>query len=156
MEKDIVQYLITQHCSAQWRGFMGALAQELTQHLTPNNLRGLMRRAGQRFARQHPLPESDTIGALQSAINGLWQSMNWGWVSIDDEHAQLVIRHYLSPLPVGMLPENMPWSNGFLEGAYEQWLHQSGADESLCLRQSAIDDSTGTVEYRLEHRSFER
>lgn len=156
MEKEIVQYLITQQCSVQWRSFMGALAHELTQHLTSSNLHGLMRRAGQRFAKQHPLPESDTIGALQSAINALWQSMNWGWASINDNDARLVIRHYLSPLHSSMLPENMVWSSGFLEGAYEQWLHQSGADASLRLRQSAIDDSTGTVEYHLEHRSFER
>lgn len=128
---------------------MGVLSQELTQNLTTNNLRGLMRRTGQRFARQQPLADTPTVAALQAAMNNVWQSINWGWASVGEENAGLVIRHYLSPLQLSMLPENLPWSTGFLEGVYEQWLHQSGADASLHLHQSGLDTELGTVEYRL-------
>ena len=152
----MIRYLSLQQCSVQWREFMAVLAQELTENLTANNLRSLMRRTGQRFARQHPLPEAPTLAALEQAINSLWQSINWGWAMVAEENSRLVIRHYLSPLQTSMLPENMNWSTGFLEGVYEHWLHQSGADNSLRLFQSGIDPELGTVEYRLERLGSDR
>lgn len=146
MDKEIIKHLSAQQCSVQWRSFLDVFSQELTQQLTVNNLRGLMRRSGERFAKQYPLPATDTIAGLQDAINAVWRSQNWGWASITEDGARLLIKHYLSPLQAGM-PEGAPWSTGFLEGVYEQWMHQSGADLSLRVTQTRLADDHGTVEY---------
>ncbi|MCB5364536.1 cellulose synthase [Pusillimonas sp. CC-YST705] len=146
MEKEIIKYLSAQQCSVQWRAFLEVFSQELTQQLTVTNLRGLMRRSGERFANQHPLPATETIAALQEAINVVWRSQNWGGASIVEDGTRLIIKHYLSPLQSGM-PEGATWASGFLEGVYEQWMHQSGADLSLHVTQSRLADDLGTVEY---------
>ena len=156
MNTDVLNFLSMQQCSVQWRSFMGVFAQELTENLTTTNLRWLLRRTGQRFAKQHPLPECPTLPALEQAINRFWQSINWGSATVNEENTCLIIRHYLSPLQISMLPENMNWSTGFLEGVYETWLHQSGADSSLRLTQSGLDPELGTVEYRLERHTPDR
>ena len=156
MNRDIIHNLCMQQCSIQWRDFIGVFAQELTENLTTTNLRWLLRRTGQRFAKQHPLPECPTLPALEEVINTFWKSINWGSATINDTDSRLVICHYLAPLQISMLPENLAWSTGFLEGVYESWLHQSGADSSLLLLQSALDPETGTVEYRLERHSPDR
>ncbi len=146
MEKEIIKYLSAQQSSMQWKAFLDAFSQELAQQLTASNLRGLMRRSGERFAKQHPLPDTETIEALQEAANTVWRSLNWGWVAISEDNGRLSIKHYLSPLQASM-PEGTPWSTGFLEGVYEQWMHQSGADASLRVSQTRLADEPGAIEY---------
>ncbi len=146
MEKEIIKYLSAQQSSKQWTAFLDVFSQELAQQLTVSNLRGLMRRSGERFAKQNPLPETDTIEALQEAANNVWRTLNWGWASIAEDGTRLAIKHYLSPLKSSM-PEGASWSTGFLEGVYEQWMYQSGADASLHVTQTRMADELGAIEY---------
>ncbi|MGO3742122.1 cellulose biosynthesis protein BcsD [Kerstersia sp.] len=145
MDNSILLQLNEQQCSLQWKGFLDVFAQELTQQLTSTNLRSLTRRAGERFAKQTVLPETETVASLQDAINTEWQRLGWGRVVLVEESTHLVITHYFSPLLPGFTAANLSWTTGFLEGVYEAWLHKSGASNLLRVAQSGNADEIGTL-----------
>lgn len=148
MESAVYTHLSHRLCAHQWRDFLGALAGELTQDLTPNHLRNVMRRTGERFARQHALGGSGTIGDLQAAINRVWHGQDWGWVDISEADDHLALTHYCAPLQAAFGAAYQGWTNGFLEGAYECWMRDLGADAQLRISQAGEPDAVGTVVFR--------
>ncbi|ARP97160.1 cellulose biosynthesis protein BcsD [Bordetella genomosp. 13] len=148
MESAINTHLSERLCSHQWRGFLSALAGELTQDLTSGHLRNVMRRTGERFARQHALPATSTIADLQVAINHVWRGQDWGWVEIAEAADHLALTHYCAPLQGAFGQGYQGWTAGFLEGAYELWMRQLGADSQLRVTQAGEPDALGTVVFR--------
>ncbi|WP_260986309.1 cellulose biosynthesis protein BcsD [Bordetella genomosp. 13] len=148
MESALHTHLSQRLCAHQWREFLAALAAELTQDLTPNHLRNVMRRTGERFARQHALGGSGTISELQAAINRVWHAQDWGWVEIAEADDHLALTHNCAPLQAAFGASHKGWTNGFLEGAYEFWMRDLGADAQLHVTQAGEPDSLGTVVFR--------
>lgn len=148
MESAVLSHLNDRLCASQWREALAAFAQELAQDLTPQRLRSLMRRAGERFAASHALPQAASVDDLQTAINQLWQTVDWGWVTITEADDHLALTHYCAPLRAAFGPEHMAWSTGFLEGVYELWMRQLGADSQLHVAQPQAASPDGTIVYR--------
>ncbi len=148
MEQAILKHLSEQQSSRQWKTFLTLLADELSEQLAPRNLHGIMRRTGARFAQQHHLPAAQTIGEIQDAMNGVWRELNWGWLEIAEAGDSLLLKHFCSPLRANFGDKHQEWTPAFLEGVYEQWLRQSGADDQLRVSRSNAPDNWGTIEYR--------
>lgn len=129
----------------QWRPFVSFLTQELTQNLTPRFLTQLMRAAGGQFARQYALAEADTVAAMREAMNQVWGELDWGQVEIREAQDWLVLTHYQAPLKAVFGAENVAWAAAFLEGAYEAWMHQLGADSQLRMTTAGPADASGTM-----------
>ncbi|HEY0296738.1 MAG TPA: cellulose synthase [Bordetella sp.] len=127
----VSHYINNRLCSPQWRAFLSIFATELTQDLTSNHLGKVMRRTGEHFARDHALANAGTITDLQAAINRVWDALDWGWVEIGEAEDKLVLTHYYAPLQAAFGADNQAWSGAFLEGAYEWWMRQLGADPEL-------------------------
>lgn len=145
---DIAAHLVRQQCSVQWRGFFQALAAEFVAALPPEDLRALMFRVGARFAADHPLPACATVEDLQRSMTAVWTSIDWGWVDLTQEVAQLNIHHSLSPVSAAFGPGHVHWSGGFLEGVYQSWFDQAGAGQ-LKVVQCAPADAWGCVHLQL-------
>jgi hypothetical protein len=126
----------------QWRPFLASLTQELTQTLTPRLLTQLLRAAGVQFAGQYALAQADTVAAMQEAMNRVWAELGWGEVEIREARDWLVLTHYQAPLKAVFGPENMAWAGAFLEGAYEAWMHQLGADSRLRMTTAVSADAS--------------
>ncbi|MCP3709844.1 cellulose synthase [Paraburkholderia sp. CNPSo 3274] len=129
----------------QWRPFLSFLTQELTQNLTPRFLTQLMRAAGGQFARQYALGEAGTVAAMREAMNQVWGELDWGQVEIREAQDWLVLTHYYAPLKAVFGAENVAWAAAFLEGAYEAWMHQLGADSQLRMTTAGPADASGTL-----------
>lgn len=129
----------------QWRPFVSFLTQELTQNLTPRFLTQLMRAAGGQFARQYALAEADTVAAMREAMNQVWGELDCGQVEIREAQDWLVLTHYQAPLKAVFGAENVAWAAAFLEGAYEAWMHQLGADSQLRMTTAGPADASGTM-----------
>ncbi|WP_233886726.1 cellulose biosynthesis protein BcsD [Paraburkholderia flagellata] len=129
----------------QWRPFVSFLTQELTQNLTPRFLTQLMRAAGGQFARQYALAEAGTVAAMREAMNQVWGELGWGQVEIREAQDWLVLTHYQAPLKAVFGAENVTWAGAFLEGAYEAWMHQLGADSQLRMTTASPADASGTM-----------
>jgi hypothetical protein len=129
----------------QWQPFLSLFTQELTQNLTPRLLTQLMRRAGGEFSRQYGLASAGTVAQMQDAMNRVWSELNWGTVAIREAQDWLVLTHYHAPLKTAFGPENLPWAGAFLEGAYEAWMHQLGADPQLRITTAGPADASGTM-----------
>lgn len=149
MEPAIVEYFAELQCSRQWKGFLRALAEEFTQQLPEADLQALMRRLGARFAHAEPLPDCETLDALQLAMGRIWIAQDWGWVALTEVQGSLRISHYCAPLFTALGPQSSAWSPAFLEGVYQEWFRQSHA-AGLKVHHVAGPDATGSIELRLE------
>jgi len=141
-------YYEEHHCSQQWRGFLAALAEEFEDQLGTPELRGLMGRIGERFARATTLPTCETLDELTEAINTSWMTLDWGWVSIEDDADHLAIHHACAPLRSAFGEEGMNWAPAFLEGVYQHWFSVLGIDPALRVREVA-GVNNGVLEFRL-------
>ncbi|SOE50259.1 cellulose biosynthesis protein BcsD [Orrella dioscoreae] len=149
MENPLFDYYRNRQAPLQWRGALGALAQSLTNHFSPEQLRTLLREAGQHFASQHPVQAAETVQSMQDAMNGVWTTQDWGWVDIHDLDSFLTLTHYAAPLESAFGAQNLAWSAAFLEGVYEQWFRQLGASDALHVRQSEESDVRKAIVLRL-------
>jgi hypothetical protein len=150
-QKSILSYYESRQCSSQWRGFLGVLAEEFEGQLGVPELRELMRRIGERFARRAALRACDTLQDLELAINAIWAAQDWGWVQVLDGADYLAIRHYCSPLRAAFGAESASWASAYLEGVYQQWFNALGVNASLQLRvrEALQADADGALEFRL-------
>jgi hypothetical protein len=129
----------------QWQPFLSFFSQELTQHLTPRLLTQLTRGAGGQFARQYALAGAGTVADMQAAMNRVWSELGWGVVEIREAQDWLVLTHYHAPLKAAFGADSLTWSGAFLEGAYETWMHQLGADSQLRISTAGPADASGTM-----------
>jgi hypothetical protein len=143
-----LQYLHGRLCPPQWRDFLHAQAQEFREHLSRDELRGLMHRIGLRFAVLHPIGPCDSIAAMRAAMNTVWLALDWGVVELSDaEPAALSIEHACAPLSAAYGPEHLDWTPAFLEGVYQGWMAAAGADEALHVRLQHADPQTGSLRF---------
>lgn len=149
VEPAVVEYFAELQCSRQWKGFLRALAEELTQQLPESDLQALMRRLGARLARANPLPVCQTLDELQLAMGRVWVSQDWGWVALAEVPGSLRISHYCAPLFTALGPSSSAWAPAFLEGVYQAWFEQSHAS-GLMVRHVSGPDAAGSIELRLE------
>ncbi|MBV8617656.1 MAG: cellulose synthase [Curvibacter sp.] len=145
---EVTEHLARQQCSRQWRHFLHALAAEFAAALPPADLRTLSQRIGQRFANELPLQPQPTLEGLEGQLSALWRELDWGWVQLSQQGAQLEIRHFCSPLTAAFGASGVEWAAGFLEGAYQHWFDQQGAP-GLKVAQSTETDAWGCVSFRL-------
>jgi hypothetical protein len=142
----LLDYYTRHQASAQWRGFLTALADEFETQLGTAQLRQLMARIGVKFAGSHPAGACATLDELAAFFNTTWSSLDWGFVNLVERDEYLSIQHYCAPLAAfGAAAE--AWTPAFLEGAYQHWLSELGAG-SLVLQQVETGELR-TLEFRL-------
>ncbi len=111
-----------------------------------------LRQMGERLAEAWPLPESDTLGELETNMNRFLTLFQWGVISLHTGENGLLIRH--QALPVGRDPEQqMRWCNAFctiLEGLYSCWLHAQGGGEHVVLQRERLN-SISDVQFHYYH-----
>lgn len=129
----------------QWRPFLSLFAQELTQNLTPRLLAQFARGAGKQFAGQSALAGAGTVAQMQEAMNRVWGELDWGVVEIREARDWLVLTHYHAPFNAVFGPGNLEWAGAFLEGVYEAWMHQLGADSQLRVTTAGPADASGAM-----------
>jgi hypothetical protein len=149
VDQTIAEYLVDRQCSRQWKGFLNAMAEEFATQLPEADLRALMQRIGVRFADQSELPPCQTLDDLQFAMSKVWVSLDWGWVTIDEEGSFLRIRHNCAPLRAAFGQNALVWTPAFLEGVYQRWFQMLGSSSELGLTQVSEPDALGCIEYRL-------
>lgn len=135
----VVDVLLEQHLSPQWRGLLRALAAEFESQLSRDELRELMFRIGARFAAAHPLPPCESTAGLAVAINARWSAIQWGCVELADAGESLRITHYGAPL-AAFGGDALAWSPAFLQGAYQTWLDAMGAADLAVVQTGAPED----------------
>ncbi|RQG99499.1 cellulose biosynthesis protein BcsD [Paraburkholderia dinghuensis] len=143
----VVDALIEQHLSPQWRGLLHALAAEFEAQLDRDDLRQLMFCVGERFAAEQPLAACDSMADLADAFNARWAPIQWGRVELADEGTHLRIVHYGAPLHA-FGGEALAWTPAFLQGCYQAWLDAMGAKQ-LTVVQAGIPDDGFAIEFHL-------
>jgi hypothetical protein len=144
----MLAYYEEHRCSTQWRMFLSSMAEEFEEQLGTPDLRSLMSKIGERFARATTLPACETLDQLVDAINGIWGMLDWGLVSIGDDADYLSILHANAPLSAAFGPKALSWTPAFLEGVYQHWFSVLGIDPALRVREFA-GAHEGMFEFRL-------
>lgn len=136
LERDL-SYYAEQGASRQWRFFLQALAEQMSEEVSPEELRGVMQRLGQRMAASLPLGEVKSLDDFTHSINALLREVNWGRAEVSESQDGLTIVHHCSPLAGGFGENAMVWSPAVLEGLYGAWMNELGAGENGWVLQQA-------------------
>lgn len=130
---DIESYFRSQQVSLQWLPILRALARELDQHASTQDLRRLFYNAGEHFAGDTAdhFQGIETLSQLEESLNGLWARLNWGWVELKETHGVIEIAHQAAPLVEAFGDEALDWSIGLLEGFYERVFKVLGAGDAM-------------------------
>jgi hypothetical protein len=129
-------YHSARSCSSQWRVFLSAFALELHVGAEPAEVRGFLRQIGRRMADDMILPKTDTVEALEAAMNEAWGCIDWGWVKLFPEDDGVRIVHGAYPNAFSD-PSHVVWPDGaaaVMEGVYGQWMLAQGSPVSTVLR----------------------
>lgn len=119
-------YFTARHCSPQWHDFVSVLVEELFGSVGEEDAKAFMHHLGANLARRHPLPELDTVEALEAGINTCWHSMDWGWCRLRAGENGVRIIHGAWPMVVAS-DDRWPQALAMvLEGAYSTWLRAQG------------------------------
>lgn len=119
---------------AEFRVFLRALATEMDALAGAERRDEVLRSVGRRMAALRPLPETDTLEALELEMNETLADLGWGSarLSLDEADRALLIHHTGLPrLGAAGEPAGL-WLSAVLEGLYEGWMaRQPGGDASL-------------------------
>jgi hypothetical protein len=119
---------------AEFRVFLRALATEMDALAGAERRDEVLRSVGRRLAALRPLPETDTLEALELEMNETLADLGWGSarLSLDEADRALLIHHTGLPrLGAAGEPPGL-WLSAVLEGLYEGWMaRQPGGDASL-------------------------
>ena len=118
----------------QWRLFLRALAEEVDSLAGPEERDDLLRGVGHRMSRMAPLPEVETLEALEIEMNDALAALGWGEVRLVVDEASPALRVVHTGLPrigtVGTPPGQ--WLGALLLGLYDGWFQQQpGAQPTL-------------------------
>ena len=154
IEQSSVGYFLSRPIQPQWKDFLQALAQELTEQMGADEIRAFFAVLGKRVARANPIAGGETLSDLENSVNQFLARCDWGWMRVRDLNSSLEFLHSCAPLSAAFGASAMDWAPGFLEGMYTEWLKQSGADESLVLQQLGRAEGVAeTLRFRLAHPS---
>jgi hypothetical protein len=151
-QESTLSYHAERQCSAQWRGFLQALSAEFEGQLEQADLRGIMSRVGERFAKSAALGDCQTLDDLELEVNRVWFNRDWGWVKITEAPTHLAIHHHCAPLAAAFGDGALNWAPAFLEGAYQEWFSGLGAAPDVRVRQAgggAAAVAGAPLEFRL-------
>lgn len=143
-------YYARRQCSEQWRVFLTSLAEELSGQMEVEDRRKFMLALGERMAAKLPHPDATSLAQLESAINQLWEQMEWGYVSLREVDNTIAVSHRCAPLRAAFGAASMKWVPGLLEGLYAHWFRAFGAGGELQLMQfSTPRGSDDEIQFRL-------
>jgi hypothetical protein len=131
---ELLRHLAFERIAPQWSGFLGVLGAALQSELSDGEFRQFLKRLGERFAAELPLPAVEDLKTLEKSINQIWFDRQWGMVAFSDLGGALRLEHRGCPLPAAMQIDS-GLAGGFLEGAYGAWLTAAGAPAELALTQ---------------------
>jgi hypothetical protein len=95
---------------------------------------------GEALADEHPLPESETLGQLETNMNALLSRFQWGFVSVEVNDEGLRLRHQALPVSRDEA-RRIRWCNAFcaiLEGLYSRWLQGQGGAAHVVLQRERL------------------
>lgn len=126
---------------AEFRVFLRALAAEMDALAGPERRDEVLRSVGRRMAALRPLPETDTLEALELEMNETLAGLGWGSarLSLDEVDRAMLIHHTGLPrLGAAGEPPGL-WLSAVLEGLYEGWMaRQPGGDASLTAQRTGL------------------
>jgi hypothetical protein len=126
-------YFRAQQVSLQWLPVLRALAAELAENASPQGLRQLFFKVGERFAVdvEARFEDAQTLVELEDELNEFWAQLNWGWVNFTEANGMIDIAHQAAPLEEAFGEGTTVWSVGLLEGFYQTVFRVLGAGESM-------------------------
>jgi hypothetical protein len=142
-QNNFEQYFRAQQVSLQWLPVLRSLAMELERNASPEDLRDLFFKTGEKFSEAigTRCENVSTLTQFQDTINEFWSQINWGWVEFTEANAVVEIHHQAAPLAEAFGDASLAWSVGLLEGFYESIFKILGASDEMHVTAN-LDEST--------------
>lgn len=138
-----------QQTPAGWFDLLTIMVDGMVRNAGEVESQPFLRQMGEHLAESWPLPESETLGQLESNINHFLTLFQWGVITLHTGENGILIRH--QALPVSRNEEQqMRWCNAFctiLEGLYARWLQAQGGGDHVLLQRERIW-SVADVQFR--------
>ena len=129
-----------QQTPAGWFDLLTIMIDGMVRNAGEMESQPFLRQMGEQLADRWPLPESATLGELESNINRFLTLFEWGVITLHTGEKGILIRH--QALPVSREAEQqMRWCNAFctiLEGLYARWLQAQGGSDNVLLQRERV------------------
>ena len=148
-DENLESYVRGQQISLQWLPVLRAMASEMSEQTSSQDLRNLFFRIGGRFGKdtEHLFEDVKSLSQLEESLNDFWSKINWGWVKLIEARGYIDITHQAAPLAEAFGDEALGWSVGLLEGFYQSVFNVLGASETMVIR--SVDGSSTGMDVRL-------
>lgn len=124
----LLSYFQKQQTPAGWFDLLSIMIDNMVMNVGETESLLFLRQMGEAFAERFPLPESTTIGELETNINARLEDFNWGYIDINASEERITFHHQAFPLSRDEHSQ-MRWCHAFcaiLEGVYSRWLREQG------------------------------
>ncbi|MBB1202166.1 cellulose synthase [Enterobacteriaceae bacterium 89] len=129
-----------QQTPAGWFDLLTIMIDGMVRNAGEMESQPFLHQMGEQLADSWPLPESATLGELETNINHFLTLFQWGVITLHTGEKGILIRH--QALPVSRNAEQqMRWCNAFctiLEGLYGRWLQAQGGGDNVLLQRERI------------------
>ncbi len=92
-----LDYYRQRQFKAGWQDLIEVVFSGILASADDADSRDFLRLMGSNLAKKLPLPEAETVGELEDALNALLRQFDWGRVQIEANGEQMVLTHYAYP-----------------------------------------------------------
>ncbi|HAT6803320.1 TPA: cellulose synthase [Citrobacter freundii] len=139
-----------QQITPGWFDLVTLMTESMIQNAGENDSQRFLAQIGKMLAIRFPLPESETLEALENNINKQLAEFHWGVVELGNDENKLIFHHQALPSARDEYFREV-WCRSFcavLEGMYEGWMQALGASSRLTIFR---ETSTSTTEVRFNY-----
>lgn len=151
-DAQLLHYFQQQQTQSGWFALLQAMVENMVANVGENQSHAFLTQMGDELGKRFPLPLSNTVGELETAINKQFAVFNWGYIDIDASETALLIRHKALPTPPDEA-QQAAWSSAMsavLEGLYARWLQSQGGKPTVSLWRDAAPSAT-EVHFRYQN-----
>lgn len=151
-DAQLLHYFRNQQTQSGWFALLHTMVENMVANVGEAQSHAFLTQMGDDLGKRFPLPLSNTVGELESAINKQLADFNWGYIDIDASETALLIRHMALPTPSDETRQTA-WSSAMsavLEGLYARWLQSQGGKPTVSLWREAAPSAT-EVHFRYQN-----
>lgn len=151
-DAQLLQYFQNQQTQSGWFALLHTMVENMVANVGESQSHAFLTQMGDDLGKRFPLPLSNTVGELETAINNQLARFNWGYIDIDASETALLIRHRALPTP-SYEARQTAWSHAMsavLEGLYARWLQSQGGKPTVALWRESAPSAT-EVHFRYQN-----
>lgn len=145
-----LQYYRQQQCQPGWFDLLNVIIGGMMNNAGEHESQAFLQQMGDNLAGRYPLARAETVGALETQMNQILATFNWGYVDLQPTENAMIIEHLALPPADGSLPHQQWYRalSAVLVGLYARWLREQGGYDRVSLSVEVTSDTSLRFRYK--------